>query len=230
MKTRLHRFVDCLCLKSYSSVFPRRRKMRLLIAVGILAGFQVHGQGTVNFSNIGLNAPVIDAITCAPAVGGTTFSVALYWAPVDPLNPTVQPAYSAFAAQFPTTHVGILNPLTGQYLPGLYSGGTVTIAGIKPPGGMGWFQVKVWETAYGNTFEQALASGQGEFGVSNVILIPTGNPTILPTPPHQLTGISPILIPVLIGFPPCVPEPSAFVLAFCGAAILLFSAWRHRKN
>ncbi len=230
MKTRLPRFVDCICLKGYSSVFPRRLKKRLLIAVGILAGFQVHGQGTVNFSNIGLNAPVIDALTCTPAVGGTTFSVALYWAPVDPLNPSVQPSPAAFRQQGASTYVGGL--VNGTYLsPGLYVGGTVTVPGINPPGGMGWFQVKAWESAYGNYYEGAVASG-GQTGVSNIIKLgTTGDPTVTPaTSPVRLTGISPILIPVLIGFPPCVPEPSALVLAFCGAAMLLFSAWRHRKN
>jgi hypothetical protein len=210
---------------------PHRLKKQLLVATGFLAGFQLHGQGTVNFSNVGLNAPVIDALTCAPAVGGTTFSVALYWAPVDPLNPTVQPFPWAFTAQGPTTHVGILIPLTGQYLPGLYAAGTVFIPGIKPPGSMGWFQVKVWQSAYGNTFEQAVANPGAEFGLSNIILIPTGDPTAIPpTPQTQLTGISPILIPLPIGFPPCVPEPSALVLAFCGTAILLFSASRHRNS
>jgi hypothetical protein len=93
---------------------------------------------------------------------------------------------------------------------------------------MGWFQVKAWESAYGNTFESALASGQGEFGVSNIILIPTGNPIPPPTPSHQLTGISPIIVRGSLEL--CVPEPSALVLAFCGAAILLFSASRHRNN
>jgi hypothetical protein len=184
----------------------------------------------MTFSNVGLNAPVIDALTCAPAVGGTTFSAALYWAPVDPLNPTVQPAASAFTAQFPTTHVGIFNVLTGQYLPGIFNGGVVFIQGITPPGGMGWFQVRVWQTAYGSTFEQAFANPQAETGLSNIILVPTGNPINGPPPPGRLTGISRILIGPAIGLPPCVPEPSVLILAFCGAAILLLSASRHRNN
>jgi hypothetical protein len=45
-----------------------------------------------------------------------------------------------------------------------------------------------------------------------------------------LTGISPLLIGVPIGFFPCVPEPSALIPALCGAAILLFSASRHRNS
>jgi hypothetical protein len=181
----------------------------------------------VNFSNVGLNAPVIDGTTCAPAVGGTTFSVALYWAP-QVTGVITPPDPNTFVQVGPSVHVGILNPSTGQDLPGLYQGPTVTIAGITPPGGMGWFQVKGWETAYGNTYEQALVTGLGLFGVSNTILIPTGNPIPPPTPPHALTGISPLLIGVPIGFFPCVPEPSALIPALCGAAILLFSASRHR--
>src|SRR5260370_8982144 len=124
MKTRVPRLIVCLCHLLRSLVLPHRLKKRLLIAVGLLAGLELHGQGTVNFSNWGLNAPVIDALTCAPAVGGTTFSAALYWAPVDPFNPTVQPAASAFTAQFPTTHVGILIPLPGQSPPGPHAPAT----------------------------------------------------------------------------------------------------------
>jgi hypothetical protein len=94
---------------------------------------------------------------------------------------------------------------------------------------MGWFLVKAWETAYGSTFEQASATGLGLSGVSNTILIPTGNPNPPPTPSTHLTGISGIYVGPLTVLP-CVPEPSALVLAFCGAAILLFSASRHRNN
>ncbi len=172
MKIRAPRLILCGCHLLRSLVSPHRLKKRLLIAVGLLSGLELQGQGTVYFSNSGLNAPVIDALTCAPAVGGTTFSVALYWAPVDPLNPSVQPSPAAFTQQGASTYVGGL--VNGNYLsPGIYEGGTVTIPGINPPGGMGWFQVKAWESAYGSSFEQAFFSGLAKIGVSNVILIST---------------------------------------------------------
>src|SRR5438309_9546902 len=81
---------------------------RLLITAAMLLGLRGFGQGTVNFSNAGLlNSFVYDDRfgTEVKAAVGTTFSVALYWAPVDPLNPTVQPAASAFTQQGPTGQI-----------------------------------------------------------------------------------------------------------------------------
>ncbi len=221
MKARLPAFV--VCRFRFLGSTGRLLKRCLAIGVGMLASLHLYAQGTVNFSNLGLNAPLFNGLTCANAVAGTTYSVALYWSPYDPTSPNApdQP----FTQQGPSGHLAI---------PGIYSVGTVTLPGITPPGGLGWFQVRAWSTAYDGvtfiSFEDALASGQ-PVGESNVILIPTGNP-LPPTPtvPHQLTGISPIVFGELIGFPPCVPEPSVLVLLFCGAGILLFSASRHRNN
>ena len=223
MKTTVPRHIVCRCHLLHALVSLHRLKKLLLVAVGILAGLQVQGQGTVNFSNRGLNAPVYSlscSNTAVLAAAGTMWSVALYWAPYNPANPNVQPD--------PATLIQVGAP-ANLAAPGIYDDGS-RAAPITPPGGLGWFQVKGWEAAYGSTYEQASASGLAQTGVSNTILIPTGNPTAIPPEnPHQLTGISPIVIRPL-GVPPCVPEPSAPVLAFCGAAILLFSASRHRNN
>src|SRR6266699_5182997 len=114
--------------------FPRIKLLRnrLLVAAAMLLSPRALGQGTVNFSNVGLpNSFVYVYIPGLPEVKapvGTSFSVALYWAPVDPLNPTVQPFASAFTQQGPSVRIAPF--------PGDYAGGVVSIAGISPPGGL----------------------------------------------------------------------------------------------
>ncbi len=190
------------------------KKLAITIAA-VFATLNIFAQGIVNFSNVGIaNSFVYVDMPGVPEVKapvGTTYSVALYWAPVDAANPTVQPAASAFTAQGASIHI---SPFAGDY-----AGSTYNILGLTPPGGMGWFQVKAWATAFGNTFEQA--SGNTTLtGVSSIIEIGTGNTTITPpTPQTQLTGIGAIHIGV--------PEPAILGLGlFGGVAMLLL---RRRK-
>src|SRR5438876_4454171 len=134
-------------MRTYSRSIIRPTQKGLLITVAVLISQHLHGQGTVNFSNVGLNAPI--GTPCAPngftpAPAGTTFSVALYFAPPDPANPFVQPNASAM------TQLGASAFLVA---PGIYDAGTRT-ADVSPPGSMGWFQVRGWETVYGSTYEQ----------------------------------------------------------------------------
>ena len=199
---------------------------RLLITAVMLMGLRALGQGTVNFSNLSVpNSFVYDGrlfpVVRAPV--GTTFSVALYWAPVDPLNPTVQPVASAFTQQGPSGHI--------LPLPGDYSVGTVTTPTITPPGGMAWFQVKAWETACGSTYEQAYGMPGAPTGVSGVIEIPTGDPSTGGSP-AVLVGIGPIFVGGGVGtgtIDPCVPEPSTVLLGFLGALVLL-GLNRHKRS
>jgi hypothetical protein len=192
----------------------------LLPAASLLASFEIHGQGTVNFSNVGLNSPVGTA--CAPtgfmpAPAGTTFSVALYFAPYGPAN-LVPPDPSTM------TQLGASAFLVAA---GIYDAGIRT-ANVSPPGGMGWFQVRAWETAYGSTYEQAWANGANLRGVSGIILIGTGDPTVTPaTITARLTGIRPIVLnldPI-----PCVPEPSPSLLVFLVAATVCFLSLKNPK-
>src|SRR6266436_7978217 len=129
-------------------------KRAVLIYFAASLALQLHGQGTVYFSNIVFPAaPVImgETITFGTntyllgtrAPAGTIFTVGLYFAPVDPANPTVRPDGSAFTVQA----TGQLGPLDG-----LYRVGTVTIPGISPPGGLAWLEVRAWETACGSTY------------------------------------------------------------------------------
>jgi hypothetical protein len=190
--------------------FLRCTKERLVLAIALLATFQLYGQGTVNLSNFLLNAPVYNAQTCLDAIAGTTFSVALYSAPYDPANP-VPPNPSAM------TQAGAAAPLVAA---GIYFDGTRTASNITPPGSLGWFQVKAWETAFGATYEQAQTNPAALIGVSNIILVLTGDPGPPPVGiPGNLIGISGITLSAA-GTPPCVPEGSPVVLGFLGAALL----------
>jgi len=189
--------------------FLRCPKESLVLAIAMLATSELYGQGTVNLSNIGLNAPVYNSATCLNAVAGTAFSVALYFAPYDPLNP-VPPNPATL------TQVGASANLV---VPGTYNGGSRTASNITPPGSLGWFQVKAWETAFGTTYEQAQTNPAALIGTSNIILVLTGDPGPPPTIPGILTGISGITL-AAVGTPPCVPEASPVMLGFLGVALL----------
>ncbi len=192
-------------------------KERLVLAIAMLATFELYGQGTVNFSNLLKNAPVYNSATCLDAIAGTTFSVALYSAPYDPANP-VPPDPSTM------TQAGAAAPL---YLAGIYFDGIRTASNITPAGSLGWFQVKAWATAFGTTYEQAQTNPAALIGASNIILVQTGNPPL--GAPGDLTGISGITLSA-VGTRPCVPEGSPVVLGFLGAALLSFLRAKNRSS
>ncbi len=194
-------------------------KKSLLIAVGLFASLQLHGQGTVWFSNVvpRFHAPVIDSTTGTNAVAGTTFSVALYWSPYDGPTSLTAPA-QPFTQVGQSIHLGFPQPDPRGSGAGYYYGGVVT-APVVPPGGIGWFQVKAWETSFGVSYEQAAAAGPMNgrtalLGVSSSVLVQTGNPGNAPTAPGNLAGISPILLTV-------VPEPSVVAMGALSACALL---------
>ncbi len=187
----------------------RGAKARLVLAIALLGTCQLYGQGTVNFSNLFLNAPVYNSATCSDAIAGTTFSAALYFAPYDPLNP-IPPDPATL------TQVGASTNLVAA---GIYNGGIRTATNINPPGSLGWFQVKAWENAFGTTYEQAQTNPAALIGASNIILVLTGDPGPPPGIPGILIGISGITLSA-VGTPPCVPELSPVALGFLGAALL----------
>ncbi len=212
-------------MKTHSPSVIRTTQKTLLITAAVLASHQLQGQGTVDFSNVGLaNSFVYDdrSGTSVRAQVGTTFSVALYWAPVNPLNPPTPPDPSLFTQQGPSANIG---PSAGDY-----SGGVITITTISPPGGLAWFQVRAWETACGSTFEHAYEMS-GSTGVSAIIDAQTGDPTSGGSP-GRLAGIGPIHVGLAVGPPfsdPCVPEPSTVLLGLLGA-IVVFGFSRHKRS
>ena len=120
---------------------------------------------------------VINSLTEAKAVVGNTFQVALY------------------AAIDGTTDETLLVPVgapTGiSPVAGIFTGGVRT-APMVPDGGYGIFQVRIWEAAYGNTYEAAVAAppanGRGALlGKSKLLRVLTGDPqAIIPATPGNL--------------------------------------------
>src|SRR6266446_3261503 len=77
-------------MRAYCHFSIRNLQTGALIWLAASAAVQLRGQGTVNFSNVGLaNSFVYDQTSTpvAKAPVGTTFSVALYWSPYDPTSP-----------------------------------------------------------------------------------------------------------------------------------------------
>src|SRR6266446_3360799 len=100
-------------------------------------------QGTVVFSNGGAPGPIMNGLTGLRAEVGTTFSVGLYFAQDGVTD----------AAQL----VQIGSAIHINFLPGYFYGGEYTEP-VVPAGGYGMFQVRVWETSFGSTYEQAVAN------------------------------------------------------------------------
>lgn len=146
---------------------------------------EVPAQGLVDFANDSSSA-VINSLTGYPATSGTTFKAGLYYLPDSTRPPTHE-------GQF-TTQLGASAAFAS---PGVYAGGTRATPS-SPPGSFGYFIVKVWETAFGTSYESALANPntvagrRALVGTSNIIRTQTGA-----TAPAALLGLQSFsLVPV----------------------------------
>jgi hypothetical protein len=183
--------------RSQAAAFFGEWRAVAVAAVGVLSGLSLQGQGWVSLANsassgvsncYGLGYPPVYA--CEPLPLGTRFSVGLYYAP-DGEQPYL-----------------LLRPTTSIYpLPGRFIGGTRTTPASTPPGAYAMFQVKIWETAFGTTFEEALnAPPQGgsmsRLGISKLMRVRTGAvvPAALPLRPIEVTPYPDCLSP-------CLPSP-----------------------
>jgi hypothetical protein len=192
------------------------KRIFLLTALLAAALAPARGQGTVNFANSASSA-VSNTLTMARLPAGTSFKAALYYLPDTGITPTV----GDFDAGGLTLGASVF-----FQLPGIFSGGTRSTPG--PGGETAWFQVRVWETAFGATYWEAVNNSQAQggrlalVGTSNIIRVTTGNPTITPpTTAGSLIGAG------LQGFYfPMIPEPSALGLGLLGAALLLLERRR----
>jgi hypothetical protein len=184
-------------------------KKLVIMAAAVFATVNIFAQGTVNFSNIGISAPVFNTKTGANAISGTSFTVALYFAPSTGAAGEAPPDDSTMVQ---------LGASASLVAAGTYNAGTRT-ADIAPPGFFGWFQVRAWETSFGS-YDSA-ANQLGLVGKTAVTKIDTGDPTTVPPgTPASLKGISGIQLAV-------VPEPSVIGLGLLGAGALFLL--RRRK-
>ena len=123
-------------------------------------------------------------MTMQPVPFGNTFLVALYCA-ADGVTDE-----AAFVQ---------MGPAGGFNAPGYFNHGTRTSTPAIPPGGWGMFQVRIFESAYGSSYEQVWASGRGLLGKSAIVRVKTGNPQTVPpgTPgnlPNALAPEGPIYV------------------------------------
>jgi len=183
-------------------------KKVLTITAFALAAVTAFGQGAVTFSNSG-NVAIRRDTTGAPVPTGSSFQVALFWAPDG-------------TTDFRSAAMQVGGNVNFGPTAGFFSGGNRTITEIQPAGAFALFQVRVWETAYGNSYDSVLAGNDpaAEVGQSAVFRVDTANP-LIGEPPTSLGT----LIPVFSVSP--VPEPSVIALGLLGAGALLML--RRRK-
>ena len=183
-----------------------------LVLVFVLHVANLFGQGTVNFSNLGANDNQKVYVeypggtqTLAPA--GTTYSLGLYWAPD---GTTDEAAFAMVGAP-----IGIIG--ASGTPSGLFNGGTRNVP-ITPAGGFAMLQVRGWETAFGNSYEQAAASGVSGLGKSTIFRVDTDTAS---------PGAN-ILTQGFTSFAIVVPEPSMYALGLLGVGLFLFLRRRQR--
>ncbi len=185
-------------------------KKILILTGAVLAAVDVYAQGVVTFLNNRITSPVIYLNTGQPMMVGSTFQAGLYYAPDSATTPYMEDM------------IQLGRPANFVPAPGMFSGGNRTTPADTAPGAYAWFQVRVWETAFGASYEAAVWSDpkyvDGVFraarvGVSNTFRSPTGNPPLLPAVILANSGLQTMYVGT--------PEPSSLVLALLGAGALL---------
>jgi hypothetical protein len=190
-------------------------KKLTLTALTTMAAVTLFAQGTVNFQNASTSLATNGlSLTALPV--GTAFRFALYFLPDQATTPT--------SADFDLNGVALGASAGVSPVAGRFSGGTRTAP--IPGSTAAWFQVRAWETAFGDTYETALHNTQASggrlalIGTSNIMRVTTGNPLgtpVVPAASLSLQGF--VLMPV--------PEPSTIGLGLLGLGALL--ALRRRK-
>lgn len=135
-----------------------------LLLATLAAAPALHGQGLVVFHNLHPRAAITNAQTGQPVISGATFKAALYYAPDSPSAPPD----SAFSQLGAAVDFGPS--------PGHFHGGLRTTPSTTAAGGPAYFQIRVWEAAYGATYEAAVAApnmnGRPAFrGTSNKVRV-----------------------------------------------------------
>jgi len=166
-----------------------------------------HGQGTIVFQSyspgFGVDARVYESDGLTPLSGGQFVAELLG-------GPSASNLDSIATVGF-----------RDDAYTGYFNGGLQTINSVAPRA-TAWVEVRAWNTASGDSFLQAQASGlSNSWWASPVFTVETGSNGVNPFPPGFLTGLG--ISPVYLN---SIPEPSAFALAGLGAVVVLFRARR----
>ena len=179
-------------------------KTRILASAILLAAIGLCAQGTVMFVN---NASTLVTLDDSLVPAGTTFSINLYYHE----DSDTVPADNAFVA--------LGNPVN-FIADGRFNGGIRTTPISTRPGQAAWFHVRLWETAFGSSYEQAAMSPLSRVAVSDKFKLVVDSPIGTPTLITSLSGFTSIQL---------VPEPSVMALTTLGL-IGLFVLRRQRVS
>lgn len=192
---------------AHQPIHRRRRSLLPLALITLLGAVGAQAQGLVSFVNLasGVNAPVTNAVTGAPASGGG-FLAQLY-------------AGRASAPEADLVPVSTVAPFMSGAAAGYFSGGNATNTFVLP-GSVGTFQVRAWSGSYAS-YEAAVLAAQTDgnvlLGKSLVFQNSTGISS-----PSTLTGLQSFTLAPLAP----VPEPSPLVLLGLG----LLSLYRRQRR
>jgi len=192
-------------------------KKFIAIAGAALVAVSAYSQGTVAAANTSTTL-LLNGLSGAALVTGTTFKVGLYYLPDTGCTPT--------SLDFDQRGILLVNPVNISPAAGRYSTGARSTPSTTQPGGDAWFQIRAWESAFGATYAEVVANTTpiggrlGLIGTSAIVKITTGNPNS--TPAGSPTGIA---VPGFTLNP--VPEPSVIGLGLLGVGALLLL--RRRK-
>jgi len=174
---------------------PKLQKVRdMKTTVFLLAALyfpvQMQAQnGRIVFAN-NISTRVTNSLTGAAAAAGNSFRVDLYAAPDGTTND------SQFA----------LVTFTNFFAPGLFNGGERTLP--LPGNSYAMLQVRVWETTYGSSYEEAVAAPpiNGRTALTGKSVILRAYLNAIPQPPYTLVqlGLNPIVLT-------SQPVPSFFI-------------------
>src|SRR5262249_30081063 len=120
----------------------------------------------VGFGNVGTGTGISNILTHLP-LSGTTFRASLYYAPDGVTD---------------ENSFGRIDPPTIAFLgTGQFAAGTRSTPATTPPAGIALFQIRVWEVAFGSSYEEAftnqntIGGRHALTGKSNMVRVHTGN-------------------------------------------------------
>ncbi|MBM3879649.1 MAG: hypothetical protein FJ387_07995, partial [Verrucomicrobia bacterium] len=94
-----------------------------------------------------------------------------------------------------------------------YIAATVVVVPDVVPGGMAFVQMRAWDAAAGDTYEEALAA-DGKHGTSGVLSVRTGGAGSPPSLPGNLLGLESFAL--RRGTPPAIVEPPSDLIVIAG--------------